>query len=110
MRQLAQLPRMRSARLPCHSKPPRPLPPFCNHPGRRDPDCVPAQRGLKRLRSVLAGKERGNECFSRGAFQEAYDHYSASLEADPQLRTAFMAQVGLLLAVRSRLCGCMSTV
>jgi DnaJ family protein C protein 7 len=42
---------------------------------------------------VLAGKERGNECFSRGAFQEAYEHYSASLGADPQLRTAFMAQV-----------------
>ncbi|PRW61266.1 DNAJ heat shock N-terminal domain-containing [Chlorella sorokiniana] len=60
---------------------------------RRDPDCLPAQRGLKRLRSVLAGKERGNECFSRGAFQEAYEHYSASLGADPQLRTAFMAQV-----------------
>lgn len=63
---------------------------------RRDPDCLLAQRGLKRLRSVLADKERGNECFSRRALQEAYDHYSASLDADPQLCTPFMAQVWLL--------------
>ena len=74
-----------------------PSPPCHSVPGpRRDPDCLLAQRGLKRLRSVLAGKERGNECFSRGSFQEAYDHYSASLEADPQLCTPFMAQVPLL--------------
>ncbi len=60
---------------------------------RRDPDCVPAQRGLKKLRAVSNGKERGNAAFSAGSYQEAYDHYSASLAADPELRTAFVAQV-----------------
>lgn len=60
---------------------------------RRDPDCVPAQRGLKTLRGVLNGKERGNAAFSLGAYQEAAAHYTASLEADPSLRTQFVAQV-----------------
>ncbi len=96
--------------LPCVQLPHiPPLPPLLSRPARRDPDCLPAQRGLKRLRSVLAGKERGNESFSRGAFQEAYQHYSASLDADPQLRTAFMAQVMLLAACRvprARSVGC----
>ncbi len=60
---------------------------------RRDPDCVPAQRGLKRLRAVAGGKERGNAAFSAGSYQDAYDHYSASLAADPSLKTPFVAQV-----------------
>ncbi|KAL4856376.1 DnaJ subfamily C member 7 [Chlorella vulgaris] len=60
---------------------------------RRDPDCVPAQRGLKRLRAVTGGKERGNAAFSAGRYSEAHEQYSASLAADPDLKTAFMAQV-----------------
>ena len=61
---------------------------------RRDPDFVPAQRGLKRLRSVLGGKERGNAAFAAGSWQEAHEHYSRALAADPDLRTQFVAQVG----------------
>lgn len=60
---------------------------------RRDPDCVPAQRGLKRLRAVAGGKERGNAAFSAGDYGEAHSQYSASLAADPDLRTQFVAQV-----------------
>lgn len=55
---------------------------------------MPAQRGLKRLRAVTGGKERGNAAFSAGRYSEAHEQYSASLAADPDLKTAFMAQVG----------------
>ena len=66
-------------------------PPAC--PCRRDPDCVPAQRGLKRLRAVSGGKERGNAAFSEGRYEEAWQQYSAAMQADPALRTPFVAQV-----------------
>jgi tetratricopeptide (TPR) repeat protein len=62
-------------------------------PPRCDPDCVPAQRGLKRLRAVAGGKERGNAAFAAGRYEEAHQQYSAALAADPELRTQFMAQV-----------------
>lgn len=70
------------------------------HALRRDPDCSAAQRALKRLRAVTGGKERGNAAFSAGRYEEAYAAYSDSLEADPALRTAFVAQV------RRRFFGC----
>jgi hypothetical protein len=43
---------------------------------------------------VTGGKERGNAAFSAGRYSEAHEQYSASLAADPDLKTAFMAQVG----------------
>ncbi|GAB4814815.1 hypothetical protein N2152v2_001861 [Parachlorella kessleri] len=63
------------------------------HALRRDPDCAPAMRALKKLRAVTGGKERGNAAFSAGRYQEAFDEYTAAMEADPELRTAFVAQL-----------------
>lgn len=42
----------------------------------------------------MGGKERGNSAFAEGRWQEAYDAYSASLAADPDLKAQFVAQVG----------------
>ena len=51
-----------------------------------------AQRGLKRLRAVVGGKERGNAAFGAGHWEEAIRHYSTSLAADPELKNRFKAQ------------------
>ncbi|KAK9814535.1 hypothetical protein WJX72_007492 [[Myrmecia] bisecta] len=58
----------------------------------KDPDMAACKKGLKRLRSQNSSKEAGNTAFKLGRWQEAYDHYTTALEADPHLRTTFVAQ------------------
>ena len=61
---------------------------------RRDPDCVAAARGLKKLRSLTAAKEAGNAAFNAGAWANAHAQYSAALahNALGAGNAAFMAQ------------------
>ena len=42
---------------------------------------------------LVGGKERGNTAFAAGSYDVAHSEYSAALEADPALRTPFVAQL-----------------
>lgn len=61
---------------------------------RRDPDCVAAARGLKRLRALAAAKEAGNAAFKAGDWRAAHAQYSAALvhNTPGSGNAAFMAQ------------------
>ena len=43
-------------------------------------------RSLKKCRSLVKQKELGNVSFKSGNYKEAFEHYSAALNADPELR------------------------
>jgi DnaJ family protein C protein 7 len=51
---------------------------------RQDPDYKPAQTDLRRLRRMERSKEKGNEAFKGGKWQEAIDAYTAAMELDPK--------------------------
>jgi len=50
---------------------------------RRDPDHKKARVALKKARHLQSKKQEGNECFSSGKYQEAFDIYSEALMIDP---------------------------
>eukprot|EP00899_Mesostigma_viride_P028991 jgi/Mesvir1/9277/Mv03137-RA.2 len=61
---------------------------------RRDPDgssAASCRDGLKKVKALLKHKEAGNTAFKAGAWQEAYDEYSAAMAVDAGLRSSFMA-------------------
>lgn len=50
---------------------------------RNDPDHKKAMLALKKAKRLQSKKQEGNESFSKGQFQKAYDIYSEALTIDP---------------------------
>ena len=53
---------------------------------RRDPDDGTAKALYKKVKKLSKTKERGNQAFKTGRWQQAIDEYSAALLIDPELK------------------------
>lgn len=51
---------------------------------RRDPDHKKARLALKKAKHLQSKKDEGNEAFTRGKYQLAYDTYTEALTIDPR--------------------------
>eukprot|EP00884_Botryococcus_braunii_P015890 jgi/Botrbrau1/2985/Bobra.0026s0047.1 len=58
----------------------------------RDRDNPTYKMGWDRVRNLNRSKEAGNAAFKQQRWMEAHHQYTLALEADPELRTSFMAQ------------------
>ncbi|XP_015749913.1 PREDICTED: dnaJ homolog subfamily C member 7-like [Acropora digitifera] len=50
---------------------------------RNDPDHTKAMQALKKAKRLQSKKQEGNESFSKGQYQKAYDIYTEALQIDP---------------------------
>ena len=66
---------------------------------RHDPDSTPLRLGLRRVRLQMSKKEAGNAVFRAGRYSDAYEAYTAALNADPALKSFFVAELAFIRAV-----------
>ena len=64
-----------------------------------DPDSTPLSLGLRRVRLQMSKKEAGNAAFRAGLYNDAFEAYTAAINADPALKSDFVAKLACNRAV-----------
>lgn len=57
-----------------------------------DPKNLHAKRFMDVVQTVQNNKQKGNQAFQRGRWHEAYQHYTAAMSVDPNVRNSLVAQ------------------
>lgn len=57
-----------------------------------DPKNLHAKRFMDTVQAVQNNKQKGNQAFQFGRWEEAYQHYTAAMNVDPNVRNSLVAQ------------------